>query len=489
MIVLRIQRYGLKVFTSLYLVFSIFCASVSVTAGQNQDIRLVKDITEGSGDSLVPNVSNMVSIGQQLYFAADDQVHGSELWITDGSAAGTHMVQDMNPGIGDTFPVFLTAFNGALVFADAYYSPTLWKSDGSPNGVLSIHEFAPTEWRKRLHQPLVVDGAIYLFFSLSTTDEQPRAGFELWTSKGTSASTTLLKGVYSDNGDSDANFGTFIPDLTEVNGTIYFSADDGVHGYELWRTDGTADGTYLVKDLTVGSDSSWPAHLTQLGDMLYFVNSADGSLWQSDGSESGTVLVSESVENQPHSGYIHEMISHADSLYFLRQAACSTGDLDCWSLWKSDGSTQGTVLIKEIAGEPEHLMAVGKQVIFTVFVQNQEFSQYLWVSDGSSSGTHLLKGFVDFLSKGFNAASLHEQLYFAADDGQHGLELWQSDGTVDGTQLVDDLVPGAASSDPRTLTAAFGALYFSASDAEHGRELYRMKLFEPQNNFLPIIRK
>src|SRR5262249_34349329 len=64
-------------------------------------------------------------------------------------------------------------------------------------------------------------------------------------------------------------------------------------------------------------------------------------------------------------------------------------------------------------------------------------------------------------------------LYFVADDGVHGRELWQTDGTAAGTMLVQDIAPGPLSSDPIALTLGSGTLFFSASDGVHGRELWK----------------
>ena len=84
------------------------------------------------------------------------------------------------------------------------------------------------------------------------------------------------------------------PVLTNVNGTLFFTADDGVNGCELWKSDGTAAGTVLVKDIRPGSCSSCPRNLTNVNGTLFFAadDGSDGrELWKSDGTAAGTVLV------------------------------------------------------------------------------------------------------------------------------------------------------------------------------------------------------
>ena len=86
------------------------------------------------------------------------------------------------------------------------------------------------------------------------------------------------------------------PDLTAVGGTLFFTADDGVHGRELWKSDGTKAGTVLVKDITPRRRCQRlrPVPLTDVGGTLFFT-ADDGvhgeELWKSDGTKAGTVLV------------------------------------------------------------------------------------------------------------------------------------------------------------------------------------------------------
>ena len=68
------------------------------------------------------------------------------------------------------------------------------------------------------------------------------------------------------------------PYLTAVGSTLYFQASNGTNGYELWKSDGSADGTVMVKDINLGAASSSPAYLTAVGSTLYFQasNGANG---------------------------------------------------------------------------------------------------------------------------------------------------------------------------------------------------------------------
>src|SRR4029453_7706767 len=88
-------------------------------------------------------------------------------------------------------------------------------------------------------------------------------GPELWKTDGTSAGTVLVKDIRpGDTGSSPAQ-------LTAAGGVLYFTADDGVAGREVWKSDGTADGTVIVRDIVAGMNSSNPTELTAVGDTLF----------------------------------------------------------------------------------------------------------------------------------------------------------------------------------------------------------------------------
>jgi ELWxxDGT repeat protein len=111
--------------------------------------------------------------------------------------------------------------------------------------------------------------------------------------------------------------------LTNVNCTLFFMAEDGVHGYELWKSDGTAAGTVLVKDIAPGDKDGDPTQLTVVNGTLYF-QAGDGArhkqLWKSDGTEAGTVpvkdFVPDGVQLRPSDNPMGRMTAGGAGLFF-----------------------------------------------------------------------------------------------------------------------------------------------------------------------------
>ena len=133
------------------------------------------------------------------------------------------------------------------------------------------------------NQQFVVAGNIVYFIASDVTN-----GKELWKSDGTSDGTVMVKDINPGSASSKLSY------LTNVNGTLFFSADDGVHGRELWKSDGTTAGTALVKDILPGRGASYPNGLVEFnGTLFFFANDGvtGGGLWKSDGTSDGTLLV------------------------------------------------------------------------------------------------------------------------------------------------------------------------------------------------------
>jgi ELWxxDGT repeat protein len=225
-----------------------------------------------------------------------------------------------------------------------------------------------------------------------------------------------------------------------VGGTLFFTANEGAHGRELWKSDGTARGTVLVKDINPDTDPFGPSpnNLAAVGGTLFFA-ADDGvngrELWKSNGTARGTVLVKDinpgSAYGSPLGSFPSYLTNVAGTLFFA--AFDQTNGLE---LWKSNGTSAGTVLVADIVpgsggSFPNHLTAVGATLFFTAF------------------------------------------------DPAHGIELWQSDGTAAGTTLVKDINPGSDFSSPSELAFVNGALFFAANDGQNGREPWILKVDPP----------
>jgi ELWxxDGT repeat protein len=101
----------------------------------------------------------------------------------------------------------------------------------------------------------------------------------------------------------------------------------------------------------------------------------------------------------------------------------------------------------------------------------------LWRSDGTEDGTVLVKDIspgVTGVQPPHDLTEVNGMLFFTAADTEHGTELWRSDGTRAGTELVEDIWPGVEGSFPRSLTDVEGTLLFTADDGFHGVELWTL---------------
>jgi ELWxxDGT repeat protein len=450
---------------------------------------MVKDINLATYDS---NPSSLTNIDGTLWFGAD---HGPAvgLWKSDGTATGTTLVKDILPAFSGQFsghylyyssrpPGGFTKVNGTLFFAasDGVHGQELWKSDGTAAGTTLVKDIFPGTYfyygnffpnSSRPSNLTNLNGTLYFL-----ADDGVH-GREVWKCDGTPAGTVMVKDINpSSNSES-------ISELTIFNGTLYFPANDGVHGDELWKSDGTAAGTGMVADIRPGSGSSYPGNLTTFKGALYF-SAYDGTtqsraLWKSDGTATGTVLVKDIDPGVASSGP-YQFKNVNGTLFF------SAYDDKSHMLWKSDGTTDGTVLVKDINPGSFSHFAYFTNVNGTLFFElDDSIGAGVWKSDGTADGTVLVKDFGANTLNPKHLTNVNGTLYFSADDGVHGDELWQSDGTSAGTVMVADIYPGIAGSYPATPTnfalvpsggfaVLNGSLYFSADDGFHGRELWRL---------------
>jgi ELWxxDGT repeat protein len=263
--------------------------------------------------------------------------------------------------------------------------------------------------------------------------------------------------------------------LTNVDNTLFFAANDGVRGMELWKSDGTEAGTVLVKDINPGFTNSSIGYLTHVNRKLFFVanNGISGNeLWKSDGTESGTMLVKDIR--------VGTMGSNPSNLVNVNGVLFFSADdgINGVELWKSDGTAAGTTMIKDInpfsgSSYPQALANVNGIVFFAA--DNGDSGMELWKTNGTAAGTSLVKDIWtgENGSYPFDLIFVSGNLFFSADDGMNGTELWKTDGTIGGTVLVKDIWPGSLGSYPFSLKSVDGLLFFSADNGLKGAELWK----------------
>lgn len=454
------------------------------------------------------NPSDFVRVGDIVFFTAEDDVAGRELWRTDGSSDGTTRVADIRTGTESSNPSDLIEFNGLLYFAadDGQAGEELWVSDGTEGGTELVSDINSgsgyqypygTGYLRSFPRSMTeLNGE--LFFSA----EDSISGAELWKTDGSEAGTVLVSDLAG--GSFTDNYGTYPnssspSDFVNVNGTLFFTADDGVVGRELWKTDGTAAGTMLVKDLFdgdypyytdddtyVGSypNSSFPMHLTAVNGLLFFAATdatAGTELWRSDGTSDGTFVIQD-IEPGSESSLFEDsmLLASGDHLYFTAETTEHGQEL-----WISDGTEDGTELIRDIrtgsvgALSNPSLTNFKGEVYFAA--DDGVVGTELWKTDGTSDGTVLVSDLDDASTATFPRylTDVNGTLFFSAFTSASGRELWESDGTEEGTQPVSEILAGSGSSSPQDLFAFENSLLFSADDGVSGRELYTVSATGP----------
>ncbi|MDB6131778.1 MAG: hypothetical protein JWM59_21 [Verrucomicrobiales bacterium] len=388
-----------------------------------------------------------IAAGNQIFFINEDAAHGAELWRTDGTSTGTRMVRDIRPGPASSGLKLLMAGADHLFFV-AYTEADgmeLWRSDGTAAGTYMVKDIVPgaysPEWPWDIYG-LVCRLGDKMCFSVKT----PENGSELWVTDGTAPGTFLLRDIRP--GAESSMPGGF----KAVGDWMFFTADDGAHGSELWKTDGTTAGTALVLDLVPGIESGWPNQLTAFSQGVYF--QSWGEIWKTDGTGAGTVRVAGAMEGTASSRPMH-LKSAGGLLYFE-----TTGFFgDSLSLWRSDGTASGTVKLPG-SGIISGSAAFGNSLIYC---QHSESAGHeLWKSGGTAAGAALLKDISpgsDSSSPG-NFIAAGSLLFFTAETAAAGRELWRTDGTAAGTRMVADLYPGNPGAPLESLTSFGGSVYF-----------------------------
>lgn len=284
---------------------------------------------------------------------------------------------------------------------------------------------------------------------------QDSTGVELWTTDGTPQGTQMVKDA------APGQQSLAVAAFSQWNGVAYFSAFLQGSGTELWRTDGTSNGTYMVKDIWPGPEGSNPGGFFQFGNHLYFIarDSITGiEVWRTDGTSQGTVLFHEFTPNAFHS-WQTEIIGKVNGKLILRGFS-GPGQV---SVIATNGTSQATTFL--LAHNNVQNMPPADATNYAgrlYFVSGDNDRPLIYYTDGTGLGTGTVTGSYD-MAGNFDPilGILDGKLMLNMVDSTYGSELWQTNGTQ--ASLFMDLVPGLADGFPRFVAADSSGFFFTAS--------------------------
>ena len=457
---------------------------------------MVADLGAGSEST----VSNIASMGGNLYFVADDGVHGRELWKSDGTVGGTEMLKD----VCEDCPFFLESDIGQIFASDTkiFFVATtmdegreLWVSDGTEQGTNMVIDLfqIPNQY---YDVTISYDGP-EIFFAI-TKDQNPSfadfvvfsafkgsapqntvLGEELWISDGTASGTYMISDVNPQTISIQTDTGPICcydsvggkpMEPVMMGDEIFFTAENKVAnlGRELYKTNLITSESTIVRDINFGELSSGVTGLRVFDNRVYF--SADSGntgaeLWATNGSFNGTVLVADIATEGSSSP---RNLTVFDGLMYFSASEDGSGR----ELWVTNGSYWGTGLVSDIrpgtfGSNPRDLTVAGGTLFFTAHIN--ETGRELWSLQATGIEPELLRDIrVGTETSGASHLLSHNgNLYFVADDGANGTEVWRSGGSQDSTELAFDINP-TGSSHPREFTVLGEQIYVLADDGSRG---------------------
>ena len=452
-------------------------------------------------DDLPLGIRVMAATGTRVFFLTGE-LQTAELWISDGTAAGTRQVRAF-PRDVDGNSTWLEAAGNRVLFVadDGTHGPEVWRSDGTAAGTMRLTNLSPTFGETSISAEQVEalgNGVVVIHREMNNRSEllavsapgQPAVvlqeacftcsysslqrvgdrvlfhradqqnGLDLWTTDGSAAGTMRIA-------DACLSCAAYGPQPPTIEGGLFFSVDDA-GSTTLRRHDGTAGGTHVIATLPAGLRVEGGPMVT--GDRLFFAAftpQAAYALWMTS-TTTGISRRAAVVSVDSAASYPRALVALGDQLLFT---AFHTGGTQP-QLWTSRGSEETTARLTDVAPPlgyptgPEPLAVAGDKAFFWIDPFGLEEPRPLWRSDGTVAGTFplLADQRVDR-----PAAALSGELYYVLDEPDV-TEVWKTDGTVAGTRPAFTLPAGVRA--PRDLTTVGSELYFAAG-SDNGTEVWR----------------
>ena len=356
------------------------------------------------------NPSNLIVFNSKLYFTATDSTFGTELWESNGTSVTR--VSDINSGSGNSDPGNFTIAANQLFFSaiDGSNTRKLWVYNGTNLRLVDVNPgFATTNTVKN---PSTFTTAFNnrLFFTAKNNSQ-------IWSTDGTVAGTQVI----STGGVTNS----YARSLTVVGSNLYFTASDRTTGQEVWKYQSGTTAS-LVKDITSGNNGFAPTYLTAVGNTLYFVTDSDNDfnleLWKSDGTANGTLRINPNGDS-PNIGFGSiNLTALGNTLYFVANDP-DTGV----ELWSTDGTDANTVVVKDIwTGSnnsiPTSLVSFNGTLAFAA---SDGTNRELWFSDGTAINTRKVSNIYSTgIANPSKLTAVGTRLFFSATDGANGTELY-----------------------------------------------------------------
>ncbi|MEQ9101763.1 MAG: choice-of-anchor D domain-containing protein [Imperialibacter sp.] len=435
-----------------------------------------------------------ISIGEKVFFLANDGIHGQEIWVTDGTGEGTNLLVDINPGaVGVSNNIkFLPVGDNLFFFID---NKQFWKTDGTPDGTTLIKDFTPFNAivgysDREIH---VVSNEVFFIVGSS--------GYSIWKTDGTPDGTgVVIENLQSSNLRTLNNellfvqrcnttqsclykVNTMTAELelvatipiqylhnisTEVDGSIFFEG-----GNELWKTDGTEPGTIKIADLEASNSSgyNWNYAFVNNRFLFTFIGNASGhEIWVSDGTTEGTSILRDF--NPGLEASRPEFLSSSESFSFISLNDGQKGR----ELWATQGSPETTISVGDLRTVPESLTIKDAETVGNDLVlylgrdfDNNQAPNLVNVTDENTLKAIGRNGSYTYLTN--YTASLEvlgESIIFKAhevtNNAIHTNLFLFKDGTL---ESVAEL-----SISPTNISIANGVAFFSNDEAAYGGELW-----------------